>query len=166
MPKSRKNIFLLSILILISGCTTMPSGPSVMAMPGTGKSFEEFRGDDAYCKQYAYEQIGGQTATQAGNDSLARSAVAGTAIGAVAGAAIGGGRGAGVGAATGLIVGGAAGTNTAQASSYTAQRHYDNAYVQCMYAEGNRVPVSGRMTSEPRRPSYYPPPPPPPGYER
>jgi len=161
MLKSRKSIFLITAL-LVSGCTTMPNGPSTMALPGTGKDFEQFRAEDAYCKQYAYEQIGG-TATQAGNDSFARSAVAGTAIGAVAGAAIGGGRGAGVGAATGLLVGGAAGANAAEVTSYTAQQRYDNAYVQCMYAKGNRVPVSGRMMREQRR-SYYPPPPPPPGY--
>lgn len=163
MQKSRKNILLITALIM-SGCTTMPNGPSAMALPGTGKDFEQFRVEDAYCRQYAFAQIGGTTATQAGDDSLARSAVAGTAIGAVAGAAIGGGRGAGVGAATGLLVGSAAGANAAQVSSYTAQRYYDNAYIQCMYAKGNRVPVSGRMMSAPR--SSYPPPPPPPGYER
>jgi hypothetical protein len=162
MPKFRKSIFLITALFM-SACTTMPNGPSTMALPGTGKDFEQFRVEDDYCKQYAYEQIGGTTATQRGNDSFARSAVAGTAIGAVAGAAIGGGRGAGIGAATGLLVGGAAGANAAEVTSYTAQQRYDNAYVQCMYAKGNRVPVSGRMMREQRR-SYYPPPPPP-GYE-
>lgn len=164
MTGFRNNPFLITAL-LIGGCTTLPNGPSVMAMPGTGMSFEQFRHDDNYCRQYAYEQIGGKTATQAGDDSFARSAVVGTAIGAVAGAALGGERGAATGAATGLIVGSVAGANAAEVSSYTAQQRYDNAYIQCMYAEGHRVPVSGRMIREPR-PSYYPPPPPPPGYGR
>lgn len=149
----------------MGGCTTLPEGPSVMAMPGTGMSFEQFRQDDGYCRQYAYQQIGGKTATQAGDESFARSAAVGTAIGAIAGAAIGGDEGAGAGAAAGLIVGSASGANAAQASAYTSQQRYDNAYIQCMYFQGHRVPVSGNMIRSPR-PSYYPPPPPPPGYVR
>lgn len=164
MSGYRNNLFLIPVL-LIGGCTTLPDGPSVMAMPGTGMSFDQFRHDDNYCRHYAYEQIGGRTATQAGDDSFARSAVLGTAIGAIAGAALGGEHGAGTGAAAGLIVGGATGANAAQVSAYTAQRRYDNAYIQCMYFQGHRVPVSGNMMRAPR-PSYYPPPPPPLGYGR
>ena len=37
----------------------MPTGPSVMALPGTGKNFDQFRADDASCRQFAYAQIGG-----------------------------------------------------------------------------------------------------------
>jgi hypothetical protein len=138
----------------------------MMAMPGTGKSFDQFRFDDGSCRQFALEQIGGKTANQAANESLANSVVAGAAIGALAGAAVNGGTGAGVGAATGLVVGSAAGANQANASSYGTQVRYDNAYIQCMYAKGHRVPVSGRFATQPR-PVRYPspsPPPPPPGY--
>lgn len=163
MTEFRKSIGLITAL-LVSACTTLPDGPSAMAMPGTGMSFEQFRDDDGYCRHYAYDQIGGRTATQAGGDSFARSAVLGTAIGAVAGAALGGEHGAGTGAAAGLIVGSVAGANAAEASAYTAQRRYDHAYLQCMYAQGHRVPVSGYMTRG-QRPYHYPPPPPP-GYER
>jgi hypothetical protein len=154
-------------LLLLTGCASTPNGPSMMALPGTGKSFDQFRSDDGACRQFSLEQIGGKTANQAANESLANSAVVGTAIGAMAGAAVNGGNGAGVGAATGLIVGSAAGANQANASSYETQRRYDNAYIQCMYAKGHRVPVSGRLSTQPRtepRPASYYPPPPPPGY--
>ncbi|MDR3411020.1 MAG: glycine zipper family protein [Formivibrio sp.] len=162
---------LLSVLLL-SACVSMPDGPSVMALPGTGKSFDQFRYDDVTCRQYANTQIGGMTANQAASDSLAKSAIVGSALGAAVGVATGGGRGAGVGAATGLAVGSAVGLDSANASSYGAQRRYDNAYIQCMYAKGHRVPVSGRvMTEQPQRSYQYEPaplnyPPPPPGYSR
>lgn len=158
----------LSILVL-TACASVPDGPSAMALPGTGKDFDQFRSDDATCRQFAHEQIGGTTANQASNDSFARSAAVGTALGAAVGAAAGGGRGAGVGAATGLLVGSLVGADEANASSYGVQRRYDNAYIQCMYAKGHRVPVSGRVVTQ-QRPAYAPPPsvayppPPPPGY--
>ena len=159
-------------LLILAACTTMPTGPSVMAMPGTGKSFDQFRGDDADCRQFAYSQVGGATANDAAIDSGVKSAVVGTAVGALAGAALGGHQGAGVGAGVGLLAGSAAGAGASQASGYSSQRRYDNAYLQCMYAKGESVPVSGRMMSAPARAynpppppgNTYAPPPPPPGY--
>lgn len=170
MYNKLKNVPVLLPLIFLGACATVPNGPSAMALPGTGKSFDQFRYDDATCRQFSYEQIGGTTANQASNDSFARSAAVGTALGAAVGAAAGGGQGAGVGAATGLLVGSMVGVDEANVSSYGTQRRYDNAYIQCMYAKGHRVPVSGRMMSQ-HPPAYYPPPtapaaypPPPPGY--
>ena len=154
---SRSSVTLLALLAL-GACTTMPTGPSILAMPGTGKSFDEFRVDDSYCRQYALDQIGGMNANQAATDSAVRSAAVGTIIGAAAGAALGGHNGAGVGAGTGLVVGSLAGSSAANASAYGTQRRYDNAYIQCMYAKGERVPVSGQLQSAPAR-SYAPPPP-------
>lgn len=155
---------LLSPLLLLA-CTSMPTGPSVLVLPGTGRSFEQFRADDAVCRQYALEQVGGIAPRQAASDSMARSAVAGTVIGAAAGAAIGGNEGAGVGAGTGLLVGSMAGASTGEAAGYGSQQRYDNAFIQCMYAKGHRVPVSGQMTSPhstiPAPPPGIPPPPPP-----
>jgi uncharacterized protein YcfJ len=139
-----------------------------MALPGTGKDFDQFRSDNNTCRQFAREQIGGTTANQSSNDSFAKSAVLGTALGTAVGAAAGGGKGAGVGAATGLLVGSMVGVDEAGMSSYGTQQRYDNAYIQCMYAKGHRVPVSGRIMT-PQAPVNYPapagyPPPPPPGY--
>ena len=143
---------ILVIITAFSGCATIPTGPSVMSLPGTGKSFEQFRIDDATCRQFAYEQAGGVSAQQAGQNAAVSSAIVGTALGAAAGAAIGSatgdmGSGAAIGAGTGLIVGSAAGSGYAAHSYYEAQWRYDNAYVQCMYAKGHRVPVSGEFTS-------------------
>lgn len=151
----------------LAGCASVPTGPSVMVLPGSTKSFEQFRADEAVCRQYAYEQSGGQTAQQAASDSALRSTAVGTAVGAAAGALIGGGEGAAVGAGTGLLVGSAAGAGYAGASAATTQQRYDHAYQQCMYLKGNKVPVAGRVVA-PRRQAYaYPPPPdapPPRGY--
>ena len=141
MSGRRRLVFLL--MPLVGACAVVPTGPSRMALPGSTMSFEQFRYDDAACRQYALEQSGAVTAGQAGQESVARSAVLGTVIGAAAGAAIGGSQGAGVGAGTGLLFGSMAGTGAAQASGYSVQQRYDQGYVQCMYAKGHRVPVSG-----------------------
>ena len=156
-------------VLLVAGCATLPNGPGVMALPGTGKSFDEFRANDAECRHYASSQIG-TTPNDAAIDSAVGSAVVGTAVGALAGAMIGGSSGAGAGAGAGLIVGSAAGIGNSHYSGHSMQQRYDFSYQQCMYARGNKVPVSGRFEA-PRgavvsRPAYGPPPgyPPPPGY--
>lgn len=163
----KKSIFLFIGILFISGCTSIPDGPSMLALPGTGKSFDQFRFDDNSCQQYALQQSGG-SANKAGNESMVNSAVVGTVVGTAIGAAVGGRNGAAVGAGTGLLVGTAEGSRAAAVSSYTTQQRYDNAYIQCMYAKGHRVPVPGNFVRETQRApsakrSYYPPPPPP-GY--
>ncbi|WP_149136647.1 YMGG-like glycine zipper-containing protein [Cupriavidus campinensis] len=159
----------------LGACAVMPSGPSVMALPGTGKTFDQFRGDDYNCRQFALGQVGGVSAQQASNTAAVGSAAIGTALGAAAGAAFDGGSGAAVGAGVGLLTGAAVGAGNSYNAGYGSQRQYDAAYVQCMYASGNRVPVYGQMVSSPRASSYaapppnyqpYYPPPPPPGYVR
>lgn len=174
-----KRLSPLLALLALGACTTIPSGPSVLALPGNGKSFDQFRADDASCRQYAQYQMNGMSADQAAVNSGLRSAAVGTLLGAVAGAVVNGSSGAGVGAGVGLAMGGLSGVGAANSASYGTQQRYDQAYVQCMYAQGHRVPVSGRfMTSHSRGsgsngmmspPSgrYMPPPPntpPPPGY--
>ena len=176
MPKLLR-LSALVVLLMAGACTTIPTGPSVMVMPGTGKSFDQFRADDADCRQFAQSQVGGATPNQTAIDSRVTSAVIGTAIGALAGAAMGGHNGAGVGAGVGLLVGSTAGAGAGEASAYGMQRHYDNAYMQCMYAKGDRIPGSGPLTQGPAAqvvnmpprsnsvapppPSAYAPPPPP-----
>src|SRR6266581_3544044 len=121
--------------LLLGACVSVPSGPSVMVLPGTGKSFDQFRADDMDCRQFAYSQVGGTDANQVASESAVKSAAVGTVIGAAAG----------------------------DRSAYGVQRRYDYAFVQCMYAKGHKVPVSGRFTSA--APAYAPsplPPPPPP----
>lgn len=161
----RFGIAALIAALALSGCVTVPYGPSATALPGTGMSWERFRYDDAGCRQFASAQVGGKTANEVAMDSGAASALVGALVGAAAGAAIDGGHGAAVGAGSGFAIGALAGTGAASASGYELQRRYDSAYVQCMYAQGHQVPVYGNLTSRPPSPAYaptYPPPPPPP----
>lgn len=168
-----RNFLILLIAYLLAACVHLPSGPSVMTLPGSGKSFDQFRSDDYECRQYAHEQIGGNTPRQASRASGIESAAIGAGLGAAAGAAIGGGHGAAIGAGTGLLMGGLVGSSTATTSGYASQQRYDFSYIQCMYAKGHRVPVDGRITNDSsgnrgtaRRIStppvnFFPPPPPP-----
>lgn len=176
-----KQKYSLLVLLILAGCASVPSAPNVLALPGAGKGFEEFRADDMGCRDFAYQQIGGKAREQAANTAGIGNAAVGTVVGAVAGAAIGGKRAAGAGAGMGLIVGSAAGAGASQTAVYGSQRQYDMAYVQCMYAKGHRVPVSatytptaspaavvmppppaGRQLSQPPPPPAGMPPPPPP----
>ena len=152
-------LFPVAALLMLAACVTVPAGPSAMALPGTGKNFDQFRADDFECRQFANAQVGGTDANQAAADSGVKSAAVGTVIGAAAGVAIGGGRGAAIGAGSGLAIGGLAGTGAAESSSYNLQRRYDAGYMQCMYAKGHKVPVSGRfVSSQPQPPAPYQPP--------
>jgi hypothetical protein len=143
----------LSVLLVLGGCVTVPVGPAVRVMPGTGKGFDQFQADDVNCRQYAYASIGGPDAARAGQDNAAANAAVATAIGAAAGAAIGAvtgqaGHGAAIGAGTGLLWGSAGGANAAGYSSYQLQNMYDTAYMQCMYARGNQVPGTWRTAAD------------------
>lgn len=67
-----------------------------------------------------------------------------------------------------ILAGAAIGSNEARYSGYDAQRRYDIAYEQCMYAKGNQLPQATSyqpaviyVQPSALAPSYYPPPPPP-----
>ncbi|MGZ5231209.1 MAG: glycine zipper family protein [Burkholderiales bacterium] len=42
--------------LLLVACAISPVGPGVPALPGTGKTLEEFRTDDSECQRYATGQ--------------------------------------------------------------------------------------------------------------
>ena len=160
---------------VMSGCATVPHGPSVMVLPGSTKSFEQFQADDAVCRQWASQQVG-TTAQKSSTESTVGGAVIGTVVGAAAGAALGAAAGnpaigAAAGAGVGLLGGTAIGASRGDAHGGSVQRRYDMSYTQCMYAKGNQVPVAGgrRMpaytqgSSAPAPPAGTPPPPPPSG---
>ena len=147
-------------LLLLTACVTMPVGPSVLVLPGSGISFEQFQEDNAVCQGWAAQQTGASP-QQAGENRAAAGAVIGTLVGAGAGAAIGAavgdpGAGAAIGAGSGLILGTAGGVDAGQGWYYEVQRRYDNAFQQCMYAKGNRIP----MSVAPSDGSFATPPPP------
>jgi hypothetical protein len=152
------------VLLTLAGCATVPSGPSVRVMPTPGKSFEQFRAEDATCRQWAGQQTG-MTPQETINQNAVTGAAVGTAIGAGVGAAIGAasghpGTGAAIGAGSGLLVGTANGANAGQVYGWEAQRRYDIAYEQCMYAKGNQIPGmvirrSRRIAPPPPTPDMY-----------
>jgi len=152
--------FLLFLLVLlVAGCASVPTGPSVMVLPTPGKPFEVFQAEDANCRLWANQQIG-QTPQEMANQNTVVGAAAGTLLGAGLGAAIGAasgnaGTGAAIGAGSGLLVGTATGASAGQTSGWEAQRRFDIAYQQCMYAKGNQIPGAAQGG---RR--NYPPPPP------
>jgi len=163
---ARRVIVSVSASLLLTACATVPTGPSVMVLPGNGKNFDQFQADNALCRQWALQQTG-ITPNQAGAASTVTGAVIGTVVGAGLGAAIGAASGspatgAAVGAGAGLLGGTVVGAGNAYGAGISVQRRYDIAYVQCMYANGNQVPVS-RGLQPAYRSSAPPPPPPPPG---
>lgn len=177
---ARRALPLLAAGLVLGACTVMPTGPSVMAMPGSNRSVEDYQADVAQCQNYAFSVLNasaGGTIANAEN-AQASSAVAGAALGAATGAIIGSathqaGQGAAWGAGLGALFGATSASGYAAMSSYQLQRGYDQAYLQCMYERGHRVPMP-RSYARPSRPNYghpsasagsYPPPntPPPPG---
>jgi hypothetical protein len=161
----KRGLVLCLTAAVLGGCATMPEGPSVMVLPEPGKSFEVFKSDDEVCRQWARQLIQ-VPPNEIVNKNLAGGAAIGAAMGAGLGAAIGASSGqpatgAAIGAGSGLIAGTAAASGPAYAAAGEAQRRYDNAYQQCMYAKGNQIP--GSAVIPPKRARWIPPPPPP-GY--
>ena len=102
--------------LLLSACGSTPTyGPGVLVLPGTNRTFDQFRFDEQDCRGYAQTQI-----TKA---------------------------------------------NAEQDSAGSFQQRYDRAFLQCMYAKGHKVPVSGRYSdsAESTQSAARTPPPPPPG---
>jgi Glycine-zipper domain len=161
--------------VLLTACATIPQGPSVMVLPGGAKSFDQFQTDDGVCRQWALQQVG-VTNAKAATDTAVGGAVIGTAVGAAIGAAIGAAAGnpaagAAIGAGVGLTGGSIGGAAAAEGARNAVQRRYDIAYMQCMYAKGNRIPVPRgsqpsyatqprATTAPPPRATAAPPPPP------
>jgi hypothetical protein len=138
MMALKRGAFLAAAGLVLTACATVPTGPSVMVLPGSGKSFEQFQADDTVCRQWAHQQTGTTPGESSSGSGIASAAV-GTALGAAAGAAIGAAAGnpavgAAAGAGGGLLLGSAAGVGAAGYAGTETQRRYDMAYQQCMYA--------------------------------
>jgi Glycine-zipper domain len=151
----------LGALGFVCGCCASPgpASPSLIAMPGRGKSFELFQRDEQYCQASAQHAIGNQSPGETANQSTARGAVVGTALGAVGGAALGSlsgnmGAGALLGGGAGLLAGSAIGAGNGDVAGGSLQARYDTVYAQCMTAKGNRI-------GAPSEPIYVAAPPPP-----
>ncbi len=145
-------------VLCLAGCVTIPEGPTYAALPGSRATFDQFQVDDAACRQFSTQAIGGMTPQQNANNAAVGSAVVGTAVGAAIGGLLGGGEGAAVGAGMGLFTGAAAGAGNSQAAGFSSQQRYDNAYYQCMFARGHRVPVPASAARSMRQASVGVPP--------
>ena len=45
-------VMLCPLIGLLSACAAVPTGPSVMVLPGVGKPFDQFQVDDMVCRQF------------------------------------------------------------------------------------------------------------------
>ncbi len=144
--RCRSGVVFVIALMALAGCAVAPpSGPTVTALPGPGKSFPQFQQDDDYCRGYAANRTANapQQAAAASNNANA-TAVAGTLIGAGLGAALGSlsgnaGAGAAFGAGAGLLAGASTAGNQAQGAADGLQQQYDAAYAQCMVGNGEAL---------------------------
>jgi outer membrane lipoprotein SlyB len=166
--KSRSIFPALCVLpvLALGACTVAtPTGPSVVAMPGPGKTFSQFQQDDAACRAYAAERnsaAAGAAANAQSNATL--TTIAGTLLGAATGAAVGSlggnaGAGAAVGAGAGLLGGAAVAGDQTQNTANSLQGQYDISYTQCMVGHGEvmQSPPPQPVDADPVDAVGYPP---------
>lgn len=157
MSRLQKGIPLVALL-MVAGCDTMPQGPTVTALPGTNETFDEFRTHDVGCRQFADIQVANAISASAVRPIGLTTIPTGPAVCAAANAA-GEDHGAAAARSGSLIDG----IDSAQFAGIGLQRHYNCAYVQCMYTKGDKVPFLARERwPAPRSPwppdpdAYYP----------
>jgi hypothetical protein len=59
-----KGLGVLLGLGLLSACASVPTGPSVLALPATGKPMDVFQAEDTECRAYAQRQVAGLATTR------------------------------------------------------------------------------------------------------
>lgn len=163
---SKKAVTLALVPFLALGACAVapPTRPTVVALPGEGKSFAQFQQDDGYCQSYARYKTNDSSEVAANTQNNSNTtAVAGTLIGAAAGAALGSlsgnvGAGAAIGAGAGLLGGASVAGQNAQGAADSLQGRYDVAYAQCMVGHGESIQAPAGP------PGYGPPGYGPPGY--
>ena len=52
---------LLALFLLVGACATAPTEPGVLALPGTGKTLEQFNADDAECRRVVGPRVAADT---------------------------------------------------------------------------------------------------------
>ena len=72
---------ILLMLLALTGCATLPTGPSVMVLPTPGKPFEVFQAEEAACRRWAEHQVG-MNPQESYNQNTASGAAIGTVLGA------------------------------------------------------------------------------------
>jgi hypothetical protein len=149
MPKLFYFPLLLIFLLLLNGCTTIPQGPGITALPGSNETLISFQEDDLRCRQQAKRQSGDQSPNQIKDKTIGDHAAVGTIVGALLGAAFGSGHNdVAFGAASGMILGVMSGSDEGYAAGHSLQHRYDNVYTLCMYTAGHRVPVKVKFIEQ------------------
>ncbi len=145
------SVLLCGVLAPLVAGAGVPQGPSVVIAPESGKPPDLFAAEQDYCRSEASASV--EPAESEG--SVMRSAVVGTLLGAVAGSALSGRHhdNTAIGAVAGLVMGAAAGSNEQSVEEANAQRRFDAAYTQCMFAKGNGTP---RVVYRQVQPVYVP----------
>ena len=46
-----------ALMVVLSACSTIPSGPSALALPGEKVSESQFRKDEKSCRTFAHEEL-------------------------------------------------------------------------------------------------------------
>jgi hypothetical protein len=67
-------IVVVGAIVLLGGCATPPVAPSVMALPGAGKTLEQFHAEDTDCRQWAIQRAQ-ETAQSASPGQISQSGV-------------------------------------------------------------------------------------------
>ena len=57
MKTLRRATIAIAAAVLIAGCASTPTGPSVMVLAGSGKTIEQFQTDDGTCRQLASQEV-------------------------------------------------------------------------------------------------------------
>ena len=52
-----RHLLLIVLSLPLLACSTTPSGPSALVLPGKGKSETQFRADDTACRKFADTQL-------------------------------------------------------------------------------------------------------------
>ena len=116
---------------------------------------------DLYCRREAAARTGYVTPDQAARRAQTSGTVGGLFGGAALGALLGGrnaGTGAAIGAGAGLLAGSVVGASNARRAASETERHYDDAYYDCLDAHSAPPP----SYAPPSDAIDGPPPPPPP----
>ncbi len=53
----RWRVVLYAASVSLAACAPIPTGPSVMVLPGPGKTLEQFQTDDTACRQWAAQEV-------------------------------------------------------------------------------------------------------------
>ena len=134
---------LVAVVPLLGACVTVPGGPSVMVLPGSGKPFEVFQADDDSCRQWASHRSGrvpNEPVTGGVHRCDYRDPAWRGARRRHRRRSRQSGPGRGRRCRERFFFGTATGASADAQTGMSMQQRYDTAYTQCMYAKGNQIP--------------------------